>query len=124
MKMNAERQRRILQDMASYCTAISTVVRRGRDEFFDTGDFRNRVTIEHYLELLGEASEAVGQSFRTAHSELPWAEMKRFRFDSAHPYDDLAQPVNHEEIWRFASVDLPRITRQLRKLKVPAVSNH
>ena len=120
MKMSPDRQRRVVADMLSYATEISRVVRRGREEFFDKTDVRNRVTVEHYLELLGEASEAVGQSFRTTNRELPWAALKRFRFDSAHPYDDSAQPVNHEEIWRFATVDLPSIARRLRKARIPA----
>lgn len=115
MKMTPDRQRRILEDMSRYAAAIASVVRRGRDEFFAADDVRNRATIEHYLELLGEASASMGQSFRQAHPELPWGALRRFRFDSAHPYDDLAQPVRHEEIWRFASVDLPGIARQLRK---------
>lgn len=71
MKMSVDRQRRIVEDMVRYSTAISVVVRRGQEEFFDSQDFRNRATIEHYLELLGEASEAVGPAFRKAHSELP-----------------------------------------------------
>jgi len=124
MKMSADRQRRVLEDMVRYSTAISAVVRRGREEFFDADDVRNRATIEHYLELLGEASAAIGRSFRTSHPELPWDAMKRFRFDSAHPYDDLANPVNYEEIWRFASSDLPRIARQLRKAKIPGGLQH
>ena len=117
--MDPDRRRRILDDMVRYATTVAAVVRRGREEFFDPSEVRNRATIEHYLELLGEASEAVGRSFRTTHPELPWEAMRRFRFDSGHPYDDLAHPVNHEEIWRFASLDLPRIARQLRKVKVP-----
>ena len=122
--MNVDRQRRLLEDMVRYAAAISTVVRRGRYEFFDPDEVRNRATIEHYLELLGEGSEAVGQSFRTSHPEVPWDAIRRFRFDSAHPYDDLASPVNYEEIWRFVTADLPRIGRQIRKLRVPNVTEH
>ena len=124
MKMNASRQRRVLEDMVRYSAAIASVVRRGRDEFFDPGDVRNRATIEHYLELIGEACQAVGRSFRSSHPDIPWDAMKRFRFDSAHPYDDLANPVNHEEIWRFASVELPAIVRLLRTVKVPGGAEH
>lgn len=116
--MSGDRQRRVLEDMVRYASAIATVVRRGRDEFFAPDDFRNRVTIEHYLELLGEACEAVGQSFRRSHPEIAWAALRRFRFDSAHPYDDAANPVNLEEIWRFATIDLPQIARRLRRTRV------
>ncbi len=117
--MSPGRQRRLLVDMLRYSTEISTIVRRGRDEFFDRADVRNRVTVEHFLELLGEASEAVGQSLRNANPDIPWGALRRFRFDSAHPYDDAAAPVNYEEVWRFAVNDLPRIARQLRRAHPP-----
>ncbi len=120
--MTPDRQRRLLADMLRYASEIATVVRRGRDEFFDRADVRSRVTVEHYLELLGETSEAVGQSLRSANSGIPWAALKRFRFDSAHPYDEAAAPVNYEELWRFAVNDLPRIARQLRKAHPPGSS--
>lgn len=118
--MNPDRQRRILEDMVRYGTAIASVVRRGRDEFADPKEIRNRATVEHYLELLGESSEAIGAAFRAEHPQIPWPEMRRFRFDSAHPYDDLAHAVNYDEIWRFATTELPRIVQKLRRTRIPA----
>ena len=117
MKMSPDRQRRVLGDMLRYATEVSAIVRRGRDEFFDRADVRNRVTVEHFLELLGEASEAVGRSLRNANPDIPWAALRRFRFDSAHPYDEAAALVNYEELWRFAVNELPRIARQLRRVQ-------
>ncbi len=122
MKMTPERQRRLVADMLRYSAEIAKVVRRGREEFFDRSDVRNRVTVEHFLELLGEASEAVGQSLRTENPDIPWLALKRLRFDSAHPYDDAAAPVNYDEIWRFVANDLPKITRRIRHAKLPRAS--
>lgn len=117
--MTPDRQRRLLLDMVRYSTEIAAVVGRGREEFFDRGDVRNRITVEHFLELLGETSEAVGQPFRTANPSIPWAALRRFRFDSAHPYDEASAPVNYEEVWRFAVNDLPKIVRRLRSARLP-----
>lgn len=119
MKMNPARQRRLVTDMLRYSAEIAKVVRRGHEEFFDPSDVRNRVTVEHFLELLGEASEAVGQSLRTENPDVPWRALKRLRFDSAHPYDDAAAPVNYDEVWRFVANDLPKITRRLRRARLP-----
>lgn len=107
--------------MARYAAAIDQIAQRGRDEFFDRGELRNRAAIEHYLELLGEASGAVGHAVRNANPAIPWSTLARFRFDTAHPYDDNANPVNYEEVWRFACNDLPRIARQLRRVKFSRV---
>lgn len=117
--MTPDRQRRLLLDMVRYSTEIAAVVGRGREEFFDRGDVRNRITVEHFLELLGETSEAVGQPFRAANPGIPWAALRRFRFDSAHPYDEASAPVNYEEVWRFAVNDLPKIVRRLRSARLP-----
>jgi uncharacterized protein with HEPN domain len=111
--------RRLVEDMLRYANAIDRVVRRGRDEFFDPEELRNRATVEHYLELLGEASGAVGRSLRNSNPEVPWGSLARFRFDSAHPYDDEAKPVNYEEIWRFVTDELPKLARRLRAVKLP-----
>lgn len=119
MKMTLDRQRRVLSDMLRYADEITKVVRRGREEFFDPGDVRNRATIEHYLELLGEASEAVGQSVHTTNPDIPWRVLRRLRFDRAHPYDPAAERVNFDELWRFATLELPKIRRQLRRAKLP-----
>lgn len=108
-----------MEDMLRYVGAIESVVHRGREEFFDPKEVRNRATVEHYLELLGEASGAVGRSIRNANPGVPWGALARFRFDSAHPYDDEAKPVNYDEIWRFVSDDLAPITRRLRAAKFP-----
>jgi uncharacterized protein with HEPN domain len=117
--MDAERARRLVEDMVRHAEAIHRVVRRGREEFFDPEEVRNRATIEHYLELLGEASGAIGRPLRNANPGVPWSALARFRFDSAHPYDDEARPVNYDEIWRFACDDLPGIVRKLRAIRIP-----
>lgn len=119
MKISPDRSRRLVEDMVRYAGAIERIVRRGREEFFDRDEVRNRAATEHYLELLGEAGGAVGQSTRNANPQIPWSALARFRFDSAHPYDDEAKPVNYDEIWRFVSGDLPGIARRLKAVKLP-----
>jgi uncharacterized protein with HEPN domain len=105
--MDPTRARRLVDDMIRYTRVIETGVKRGREEFFDSNEVRNRASIEHYLELLGEASGAIGRPLRNANPSVPWEALSRFRFDSAHPYDDEAKPVNCDEIWRFAADEFP-----------------
>ncbi len=47
-------------DLLRYRAEFARLVRPGREEFFDNSDVRNRATVEHFLELLGEGCEAVG----------------------------------------------------------------
>lgn len=122
MRMTPDRRKRLVGDMVRCSREIAKVVRRGREEFFDPDDVRNRTTVEHLLELLGEACQAVGQPFREANPGIPWAALRRLRFDSAHPYDDAAQPVSYEEVWRLVTLELPKIARQLERTKLPRAS--
>lgn len=117
--MDQDRARRVIEDMIRYAETIGEIVRRGREEFFDPGEVRNRAAIEHFLELLGESAGAVGRAIRNSHPDVPWSAIARFRFDSAHPYDDQAKPVNYEEIWRFVTDELPGIARRLRAVRFP-----
>ncbi len=71
--MSTDRSRRLVEDMVRYAAAIDRIVRRGREEFFDGDEVRNRAAVEHYLELLREAIGAVGRSLPNANARVPWA---------------------------------------------------
>jgi uncharacterized protein with HEPN domain len=119
-----QRQRVIIDDMLQYLDTIADVVKRGRESFFDSTDVRNRATVEHYLELLGEGSKALGEPFQNANPGVQWSSLARFRFDIAHPYDTKSKPVSYEEMWRFAVSDLPKIARRLRNVRFPKYLDH
>ena len=122
VKPSPTRYRKIVDDMRRYSAVIASTVRRGKDDF-DT-DIRNRATIEHYLELLGEATHKLGKSFQNENPGIPWKRLGGFRFDSAHPYDEEAAPVNYGLLWRFASDELPKIDSRLRGLRYPKDKGH
>lgn len=56
---------------------------------------------------------------RTSKPGVRRSALARSRFDSAHPYDDGANPVNYDEIRRFASEELAPIARRLQGVKSP-----
>lgn len=108
-----------MDDVLQYLETIANIVKSGREAFFNPKDVRSRATVEHYLELLGEGTKALGGPFQRENPGVPWSSLARFRFDIAHSYDTKAKPVSYEEMWRFAVGDIPKIARRLRSVKFP-----
>lgn len=67
------------------------------------------------LEVVGEAARRVSQSFRAAHSEIPWREMTGLRHRLIHGYGDVRLDI----VWRVATEKLPHLVSTLRPL-IPA----
>jgi uncharacterized protein with HEPN domain len=62
---------------------------------------------------LGEAAAQVSAGLRSAHPEVPWDELIRQRNQMVHE-NFRTDPVT---LWKFASADLDRVERSLRKVR-------
>jgi uncharacterized protein with HEPN domain len=103
--------------MLTHADIIAVNVLKGRD-VFET-DPTTRYATEHAIELLAEAAEKVGRSFKSANSALPWDRFRELRRIVAHPYHSGADPTRTEQTWRFAQDDAPAVVRKLRRSKFP-----
>lgn len=68
--------------------------------------------VERRLEILGEAAGRVSETFQTAHSSVPWKDIKGIRLVLAHRYGD----VNLHELWQSVQRDLPDLLSTLEGL--------
>ena len=68
--------------------------------------------VERRLEVLGEAAARVSESFQTAHSKVPWKDIKGIRLVLAHRYGD----VNLHQLWQAVQRDLPDLLSTLEGL--------
>ena len=66
----------------------------------------------HLIELIGEASHSVSESFQEKYPEIPWRPIAGTRNRLAHGYIDVELNV----IWTIVKKDLPSLIRQLRRL--------
>ena len=64
------------------------------------------------LEIIGEASRRLDQTFRNAHPEIPWRDIAGLRNVLIHDYPG----VNLAEVWRICQRDVPEL-----KLQVAAI---
>ena len=64
------------------------------------------------LEIMGEAPKRLSQSFRDAHSEVPWADIAGMRDVLIHGYDY----VDLDIVWDTVQVGVPEVLAALRLL--------
>ncbi len=75
-----------------------------------------RFAVERLLITIGEASRGFSAAFRAAHPEIPWSDIIGERNILVHQYEK----IEHDQVWRIATVDVPRLLRELRPLLPPA----
>ena len=66
-----------------------------------------QVWMIHHLQIIGEASAAMSQSFIANYPEIPWQDMSDFRNVLVHEYFR----VDTEIVWNI-------VVRELEKLKI------
>lgn len=69
----------------------------------------------HKLEVIGEAARAVSDEFKTAHPEIPWADVVGLRNRIVHEYFRLDLDV----IWHILQNDLPALMSMVEPLVPP-----
>ena len=82
----------------------------------DFVSFQGRVDVQYSviraLEVVGEASKRIPESFRTAHPAIPWRSMAGMRDRLIHGYDD----INLELVYRTVRQTVPDILKAVRPL--------
>jgi uncharacterized protein with HEPN domain len=87
--------------------------RVGRSRFFD--DRKERSVILLDLIHLCESADRLSARAKKANPQVDWLRLSRLRNKGlVHDYPD----VNLEDVWRFVCHELPRLRRQLARLKL------
>ncbi len=85
---------------------------RGYDRETFENDLRTQSAVLHQLAIMGEATKRLSDSFRLAHSDIPWKEIAGLRDHLVHAYD----AVDLEEVWMVVTRDLPDLLKQIEPL--------
>ena len=75
-------------------------------------DRRTRRAVEREIEIIGEAARRVSNTFKAAHTDIPWDKIVRQRHKLAHDYAD----IQDEIIWRVLKIHLPELVTALKDL--------
>lgn len=64
------------------------------------------------LEIIGEASRNISESFRNSHQEIPWRSIIGMRSKIIHEYLE----VDYVEVWNVVQYDLPKLKEKVTNL--------
>lgn len=96
-----------LDDIREAAGQLAEIVAGGRDQF-DSDWTRQRAT-ERLLEIVGEASSALSEEYRSSHPAVPWRHIINLRHLLAHHY----HRVDVGQIWTIAVDDIPRLLAEI-----------
>lgn len=68
--------------------------------------------VMHQVEIIGEASNQISDTFRDEHPDLPWMEMRAIRNKIVHDY----RGIELEIIWDTVQNNLPPLRKQVKRL--------
>jgi uncharacterized protein with HEPN domain len=97
-------------------SGVDMVSGRSLEDF--TADHTAKLAMERAMEIIGEAARRIGQSSRDAHPEVPWKLIIGQRNIIAHEYGR----IDHLQLYRTASEDLPGLIGLLRAMLPPTES--
>jgi uncharacterized protein with HEPN domain len=68
-----------------------------------------QMAVERGLEIIGEASRRLSQTFRDAYSDVRWSSIIGLRNTLAHDYVH----ISNARIWEVIRYELPRLSQRL-----------
>jgi uncharacterized protein with HEPN domain len=101
----------LLLDMLNYAKEAHSLVSGRRYEGF-IKDRMRVLALERTLEVIGEAARNVTQIRKDAIGDIPWMQINGQRNVLAHLYGK----VDHFQIFRTASEDVPRLIEVLKRI--------
>lgn len=87
----------------------------GRDRSAFETDLMCQSAVIRQLEIVGEATKRLSETFRDNHPDIPWQKMAGMRDILIHAYD----AVDLDEVWNAATQSIPRLIEQLEPLISP-----
>lgn len=89
---------------------IASVVERGRPLFDE--DVVLRRAMERSLEIIGEAAKSLSSDFIRSNPAMPVSDMAKVRDRISHH----CHRIDPAQLWTIATVDIPALVAQLRKI--------
>ena len=90
---------------------IETYAKVGKTEFMETSHWQDAVI--RNLEIIGEATKNIPDSFRKKYPEVPWKKIAGFRDIVIHAYFR----VDIDVTWRIIKTDIPDLKEKILKIK-------
>lgn len=89
---------------------IINYTKKGRRRFDREEATQN--SIIYYLQIIGEASNAIPLDYRNLHTQIPWRSMISMRNKLIHNYDGIDLDI----VWETATLSIPNLLGEIRTL--------
>ena len=103
--MRRDRQR--LEDILEAIERIEKYASGGRATF--DRDELVQTWVLHHLQIIGEAVRGLSDGIRSAHPDIPWAQIAAMRNILVHDYFG----IDLEEVWTAVVKDLPQLKAKI-----------
>lgn len=106
--MRHDRER--LLDIQEAIENIEKYTQRGRETFEEQELIHTWVL--HHLQIIGEASRGISESFKVKHDNIAWKQMIGMRNILVHVYFG----IDTEIVWSVVEQELPRLKQQVQEI--------
>ena len=110
--MKKRRDPHYLADIEQASQLISAFLKGITKRQFKKDPMRYWAVIKQ-LEIIGEAARHLSESFRKAHSKIPWTKMIGLRNVLVYVYHD----ADLDAVWKTATTSVPLLLMQILELK-------
>jgi uncharacterized protein with HEPN domain len=108
------RDRQRLEDILEAIERIEKYAGGGRATF--DRDELIQTWVLHHLQIIGEAVRGLSDDIRSAHPDIPWAQIAAMRNILVHDYFG----IDLEEVWAAVVRDLPQLKAKIAAALVSA----
>lgn len=106
--MKRDRQR--LEDILEAIERIERYSSVGRSSF--DRDELVQTWVVHHLQIIGEAVRGLSEEIRSAHPDVPWAQIAAMRNILVHDYFG----IDLEEVWAAVARDVPALKAKVAEI--------
>lgn len=99
-----------IDDILEFAEKLARYVAKGYEEF--KAEEGSGLAIERLIELVGEASSHLTDGTKSQLPGIAWKDIAGMRVLLAHAY----HRVDYEIVWEAATISVPKLAEQLKKL--------
>lgn len=106
-----------IQDILDNINNIESFSKGLNKEKFENDKLKQNAVIRS-LEIIGEATKNIPDSFRKRYPKIPWRKIAGFRDILSHAYFG----VSMDRIWNIIEIDLQKLKKEISKIKIGPIS--
>lgn len=100
-----------IQDILENIINIESFSKGLNKEKFESNKLRQNAIVR-CLEIIGEATKNIPDSFREKYPNIPWKKIAGFRDVLSHAYFG----VSIDRVWNIIDIDLPNLKKEMEKI--------